>query len=666
MLQWVSKIMNSKKIIIKYIPFLMIVFLFSIFIIPSSVFAQDPFGLGVVEDSTLLGAEDIRVTIAKIIRAILSFLGIIAICLVLYAGFTIMTSKGDERKVTAGKKILVNAFIGLVIILSAFVLNQFILFKLAEATGYNLTPGVGSGTGVGNFSSSGALGNIVNDHYPLRDQRNVPRNTKISVSFNLNFEPSSVFDDHNGSGTLGDCIDPSPAPFSWNDHCDHILPGVIRLNSVDFSTDPPTVSGDLDMAGITTLDVDGRAFNIVMTPILPLGTDSDPVNYRVILTSNIQVAGGGSMFATDADGEYRWNFETGTEFDFTPPRVTSVYPIDGSNVARNTIIQINFSEPMDPSVSQGETGTYYHIIFDGLDIEGKWNISNGYRTVEFVSNQECGENSCGEQMYCLPSGCPLGDDTCSELRRILIRTADLINAGSFEAVPFSGFTDMSGNALDGGNFGVADGKPAMGATFEISTGEENPDNYIWGFNVQNLIDKTAPYIIQVSPGIDTENVAPDAEHFIRFSKPMWIGTLKGIGVMEYGLATPMSFWRRISAEVSGGETRVDIDHRDYGPNDEDAYYFTYIPESVKSLNQNCVYPGYGPYSATPSAGASPECVCTADDDGILTCPPPCTTVSTNPAEDTACVQTASAPDLLFGDVDTCLDRLDDPDISPVV
>jgi hypothetical protein len=70
--------------------------------------------------------------------------------------------------------------------------------------------------------------------------------------------------------------------------------------------------------------------------------------------------------------------------------------------------------------------------------------------------------------------------------------------------------------------------------------------------------------------------------------------LSAIGIIEYGLEEPLPFWHRATAEVVGNETLVTIDHRIFGPNDEDAYYFTSIPTEVKSLNQNCIYPGRGP------------------------------------------------------------------------
>ena len=65
------------------------------------------FGLQPVEQNIGLGGEDIRLIIARIIRAVLGLLGIIAICLMLWAGYTIMTAGGNEEKIQEGEKFIV-------------------------------------------------------------------------------------------------------------------------------------------------------------------------------------------------------------------------------------------------------------------------------------------------------------------------------------------------------------------------------------------------------------------------------------------------------------------------------------------------------------------------------------------------------------------------------
>ena len=85
----------------------------------------DTFGIEAIEENISLGGDDIRVTVAKIIRAVLGLLGLIAVIVVIYGGFVYLTSGGEEDKIAKGKKILINGVIGLVIILMSFIMFNF-------------------------------------------------------------------------------------------------------------------------------------------------------------------------------------------------------------------------------------------------------------------------------------------------------------------------------------------------------------------------------------------------------------------------------------------------------------------------------------------------------------------------------------------------------------
>lgn len=674
MLSWSQKLKNNKKVAVKKIFLAMAIFLLAFLILPKVVHAQtlqESLGLQQIEDVTMLGKEDIRLTIAKIIRIFLGFLGILALGLMLYAGYEIMTSAGDPNKVERGKKILLNTAIGLLIIFASFAIVQFFIMKLSEATNF-----LGQGSGVGasrqTFLGTGSLGRIVKDHYPFRDQRDVPRNTRISVTFNEAYDPASMFIDRNNgapNGTFGDCINTASPTFDWNRDCDHVNTSAVQV--YELGADGKETGAVLDMVALAS-DEGGSFFTVVLRPLVPLGNDTDPVGYSVDLTNSILKEIGGGMFASARENHYKWKFYTGTEFDFTPPTVVSVFPFPGEAEARNTIIQINFSEPVDPTVAQGRAGTFYQIILQNKTTNavptGSWRISNGYTTVEFVSDQPCGENSCGEPMYCLPSNCTL--PTCTEDHDTLVRTAALVAVSSWEAVPFSGVTDMSGNALDGDNDGNRDGKPGVnGGALGILAGEQAADNYLWSFDIENRIDRSAPYIREILPKIDEGDVLPEAENSMLFSKPMWSWTMNGIEIDEkFDPAPPAenvdALWFRprgqlIVDPITFEKTYlITMSHRVFGPNDQDAYYFTSVSSTVKALNQNCIYPGRGPYSNIQ--GSAPVCDCNFDANGNLISCTGCINVtgSANPNQDTGCVQTADANQRLQGDVQNCLNVMD--------
>lgn len=79
--------------------------------------------------------QDLRITIARIIRTAMSLLGIVAVLIILYGGFKWMTSGGSTEGAGEAKKIIGAGIIGLVIILTAYAIASFVINSLVTATG---------------------------------------------------------------------------------------------------------------------------------------------------------------------------------------------------------------------------------------------------------------------------------------------------------------------------------------------------------------------------------------------------------------------------------------------------------------------------------------------------------------------------------------------------
>ena len=88
-----------------------------------------------IGDVAGLGNNDLRTTIAQIIRAALAFLGVVAVVIIIWGGFKWMISGGADEKVTAARKLIVMGIVGLAIVLSAYAIAQFVISSLATATG---------------------------------------------------------------------------------------------------------------------------------------------------------------------------------------------------------------------------------------------------------------------------------------------------------------------------------------------------------------------------------------------------------------------------------------------------------------------------------------------------------------------------------------------------
>ena len=65
-------------------------------------------------------------TIGKVVGAALAFLGVAFFILMIYGGYTWMFSMGNEQTATKAKDIIIAAVIGLVIVLAAYAITEYI------------------------------------------------------------------------------------------------------------------------------------------------------------------------------------------------------------------------------------------------------------------------------------------------------------------------------------------------------------------------------------------------------------------------------------------------------------------------------------------------------------------------------------------------------------
>ncbi len=97
--------------------------------------AQAEVNLGTDYASNIgLGNRDPRDIASSIIKVVLGFLAIVAVVIILLGGFKWMTAGGNEEKVSEARKLIVAGIIGLIIILAAWGIANFVLSSLLNAT----------------------------------------------------------------------------------------------------------------------------------------------------------------------------------------------------------------------------------------------------------------------------------------------------------------------------------------------------------------------------------------------------------------------------------------------------------------------------------------------------------------------------------------------------
>ena len=85
-------------------------------------------------DTAGLGGANLVDTIGQIIRVTLGFLGVVAVVIILLGGFRWMTAGGNDDKLKKARGLLFSGIIGLVIILSAYAIAEFVLSSIVTAT----------------------------------------------------------------------------------------------------------------------------------------------------------------------------------------------------------------------------------------------------------------------------------------------------------------------------------------------------------------------------------------------------------------------------------------------------------------------------------------------------------------------------------------------------
>ena len=510
-----------------------------------------------------LGGADIRTIVARIINVFLGLLAAIAVCLVIYGGFLWMTSGGSPEKVDKAKKVLINAAIGLGIILASWGITVFIFQALL---GEGIFGPAGPPGAPSTYEGlSGALGNgIIDYHYPARRATDVPRNTKILVTFKTEMSIPSFVQGYEDNGTPLDTSDDTISDLLNQDNI-----------KIFVTADGEGSALAADQVRVNFTD-DLKTF--VFQPVEWLGSASGDVAYTVTLGSNIKRADGEDAFQGVHSEGYGWRFDVGTFVDLTPPQVKSVFPVAGGEYPRNAVIQINFSEPIDPISATGHSSRFTNIIAEtGSVIIGTFSISNQYKTIEFLTDEVCGRNSCGGDVFCLPGNSDI---------TVTVKAASM-NAGEEPTArfPYNGVVDMASNSLDGNRDDEAQGPPG--------------DNYVWLFSTNNTIQLEPPGIDSVSPQPSEGGIAPDLPLTIKWDILMSFSSLNSSNILLGSSEEQYPVWftlgsenydiddQPVEGEMKPHHTITDVMH---GLFLEETVYFPEIFFDVKDIFQNCFNP----------------------------------------------------------------------------
>jgi hypothetical protein len=571
--------------------------------------------------------NDLPTIIGRIINVILGTVGVIFLALLLFSGYQYMTAGGDAEKIKSALARIRNAVIGLMIIAFSFAIVNFILSWIngdSNLFGNNTTSG-NNGGNLSQWGNSGSLGTgqIIDYHYPEPGQTDVPRNTAIVITFVPAIDPASFVD-------------------GWTDG----KPMSGSLNELNVGIHPESNKDQNLGKDQATVSVSEDRHTVMIKPVDPLGNTQKPTWYEVDLRDGVKNASGTQIFVGNFKNGYTWRFQVSTQIDNTPPRVQSIVPRSGGVYARNIVVQINFNEPVFPSSVAGifRDGGFQNIQILQSDsgtneqpINGEFRLSNGYRTVEFMADDDCGVNSCLVKMLCLPA---------EKTIRGIIKAASLLDnesalaAGSKTGV-FNGAVDMAFNSLDGDADGKATGPagdPAGGMDDWPAATTKNP----LAFKTSSQINRDPPFIGKVDPMVESDEIELDKNvdvywysHASDVDGVLLASTVGArsfrmfaTGPEEKDVNTWWFYSKMKNMDDNGNEATEDSDHvqsmvtiyhRPFipsgipvpgqKPEEVNNYYDPYVRHYVMNVYQNCFNPAAYMENGTPHTATTKSNYC---------------------------------------------------------
>jgi hypothetical protein len=345
----------------------------------------------------------------------------------------------------------------------------------------------------------------------------------------------------------------------------------------------------------------------------------------------------------------------------------------------NSAIQINFNEAINPltvSGSASEVANYIRVVNANASsslagvacnlaadcrsykcqnnvcvgdyLGGKFKVSNGYKTLEFISDVKCGVNGCGEEIYCLPANSHLSLELVAANLKTCTTNTDCLAMAPYSicgATAFAyrtcqdaaghnyptanlsnldGIVDAAVNSFDGDRSTYADGPlDFYNDNYDLAANTNKKDKYKWSFYISDQIMLTPPQITAVTPIQGQSGVNLSDPITVNFNTLMLNSTLdtgsievvSGSSTVEHKLINLRSsslsafgYW--ISSEnkdelVLDGEPDLTVTKIAHSPFAESLTFSAQVGSGVKDIYQNCYKPSVGP--GCQATAESPSC-----------------------------------------------------------
>lgn len=473
------------------------------------VHAASTFSVESIGGSIGLGSADLKTTVINILKWVLGALTLVALVYLIYGGFLWLTAAGDERRIEKAKQVILQALIGMVIVLLAWAIVIFVAGGISNILGQS------SGGNNGPPCTANCLpsGNstlditaITSCAEPPNFADNVPRSSNISLTFNRDLDIQSVKD--------------------------AVTQGTANPHLIIEKCADPTCS--TLAAPATPHPINNQVFS----GSAPVGAKGSTLAEWVAKDNTITFYH--NSFSTDENNPDNMYFEKSTTYRVTIPKDQATYPIKDitSPVARilqhcqqQNLVQI----PGDHCTESGNN--IYWVFQVGNDTAGKpLDPQSTVPSSDYITNL----NSVPDQN--VDRSAVLGINFNGGIDPQSVSTTNF-QVFKFTTPPTTGqhWTDgtPAGLPLDPNDFTIAVNSGGTGAWLQLKPGKlfepftwyqvkvkdfrnlcgttQTTNPYVWVFETND----TAPGVVQVYPGNENNTACPTTKVFIQFATSMY-------------------------------------------------------------------------------------------------------------------------------------------------
>ena len=320
---------NNRNLAVIFTFILTGAFLFALFCFVPPALAQDQY-LTNTADLVLPGVG-LRVglveMIVRIINIFLGVLGLIAVILLIYAGYLWMTAQGDDQKVERAKKIITGCIAGLIVILLSFIIVRTVINAVHGWAENQIENVCGGGGGCG----GGGL--------PVIDD---------NVSDPYKFQVNDINSSHSGEQANQQVRLCSTIQTLFNnsvksDSFANVKSSALKIMEIRNGAEVNFSSADnwFNASNVIQYKLNGAEFSPNTTYKLYL-----PTALKDVRNNNLSDCRAANC--AQSGDNYVWQFQTGTERDAVAPQITAVEPANNSTgLSLAPLIRLSLSEEID-------------------------------------------------------------------------------------------------------------------------------------------------------------------------------------------------------------------------------------------------------------------------------------------------------------------------------